>query len=262
MIVGIAGKKQSGKDTVGKIIQMLKQNIDSNKQILDFVNGVEISGFDYQIKKYADKLKDIVCLLIGCTREQLEDREFKEKELGEEWDRYIFGKSLVSKSEIIQAYEDEWGSKPSDYWLDSQKVTMTVRKLIQLLGTECGRQIIHPNIWVNALFADYRKEVDFNNNLPPNNNWIITDVRFPNELKAIEERGGFVIRVNRWKTLSKKTTSPDGLISTQAIELNFNEHVSETTLDNHKFKYVIDNNNSIEELISKVKEILIKENLI
>ena len=30
-----------------------------------------------EIKKFADKLKDIVCLLIGCTREQLEDQEFK-----------------------------------------------------------------------------------------------------------------------------------------------------------------------------------------
>ena len=43
---------------------------------------------NYQIKKFADKLKDIACLLIGCTREQLEDREFKEKELGEEWVAY------------------------------------------------------------------------------------------------------------------------------------------------------------------------------
>ena len=163
---------------------------------------------DYQIKKYADKLKDIVCLLIGCTREQLEDREFKEKELGEEWDRYIFGKSLVSKSEIIQAYKDEWGSDPSDYWLNSQKITMTVRKLIQLLGTECGRNIIHPNIWVNALFADYNvdsyvtkqdiKDFDLEEekyNL--RSSWIITDVRFENEAQAIKDRGGIVIRVNR-----------------------------------------------------------------
>jgi hypothetical protein len=45
--------------------------------------GKNQSGFE--IKKYADKLKDFVCILIGCTREQLEDQEFKEKELGEEW---------------------------------------------------------------------------------------------------------------------------------------------------------------------------------
>ena len=40
---------------------------------------------NWKIVKFADKLKDIVCLLIGCTRQQLECREFKEKELGEEW---------------------------------------------------------------------------------------------------------------------------------------------------------------------------------
>ena len=40
----------------------------------------------------------------------------------------------------------------SSYW---NLVKLTPRKLLQLLGTDCGRDIIHPNIWVNALFADY-----------------------------------------------------------------------------------------------------------
>ena len=39
-------------------------------------------------------------------------------------------------------------------------------------------------------------------------------------------------------------------------------HPSETALDNHPFDYTIDNNGTIEELIEKVREILIKEKLI
>ena len=37
---------------------------------------------------FADKLKDSVGVMFGCTRKQLEDREFKERELGEEWTKY------------------------------------------------------------------------------------------------------------------------------------------------------------------------------
>ena len=68
MIIGVSGHMNSGKDLVGLIIQHLT---DSN----------------WKIKKFADKLKDIVCLLIGCTREQLEDRKFKETPLSSEWDK-------------------------------------------------------------------------------------------------------------------------------------------------------------------------------
>lgn len=37
----------------------------------------DLANSEYKIKKFADKLKDIVCILIGCTREQLEDSKFK-----------------------------------------------------------------------------------------------------------------------------------------------------------------------------------------
>ena len=41
--------------------------------------------------KFADKLKDCVCILLGCTRSQLEDREFKESYLSSEWDEiFVF----------------------------------------------------------------------------------------------------------------------------------------------------------------------------
>ena len=35
----------------------------------------------YKVVSFADKLKDVTCVLSGCTREQLEDYEFKECEL-------------------------------------------------------------------------------------------------------------------------------------------------------------------------------------
>ena len=221
MIVSISGRIGSGKDTVGEIIQQLRPQ----------------QG--YEVKKWAGKLKDIVCLLLGCTREQIEDREFKEKELGEEWD-------------VIRRGGNNSLLHPDDFpELEYEK--LTPRKLLQLLGTECGREIIHPNIWVNALMIEYKREVivepiseenraKYNVGFDPQfqarydyPNWLITDTRFPNELEAVKQRGGVTLRIVR-DTDDKEAT-----------------HASETALDNAKFDYTIRNNGTIEDLTEEVK---------
>ena len=252
MIIGISGKIKSGKDAIGKIIQMLAQGIDSNTQITDYINGTNITGFDWEIKKFADKLKDIVCLLINCTREELEDRDFKEKELGEEW--WYYTDSLFNSTDSEQnlySYSKYHRQLKND--LDFYIIKLTPREILQLLGTEAGREIIHPNIWVNALFADYNPKFkgvehdDLNGYYP---NWIITDVRFPNEIKAIKDKGGIVIRVER-----------DDLLRLGYLDKN--AHKSETALDDYKdWDYTIKNNDTIEELINKINKTRIWEDII
>jgi hypothetical protein len=90
-------------------------------------------------------------------------------------------------------------------------------------------------------------------------NWIVTDVRFPNEADAIKNRGGILIRINR-NSLSKDKIK-------NAIEKTNGylpaEHESETALDNYnKFDYIVENNSSIEELINKINNILKNEKLV
>ena len=195
-LIGISGKISSGKDLAGKILN-------------------DLSGDIFENKKFADKLKDMVCLLIGCTREQLEDREFKEKELGEEWRQYF-----NDDYDLVCEKESTFSS------------LLTPRKLLQLLGTEAGRQVIHNNIWVNALFADYDTSSNYDSN------WIITDVRFPNECQAIKDRGGIVIKINR---------------DSDVVD----NHSSETALDNYDgFDFVVDNNGSIDDLTNNLIKII------
>lgn len=114
MILSISGKIGSGKDTVGKIIQYLIWENKYGKCEKSFEECLPnmifipkgIRGFtnisnesNWKIKKFADKLKDIVCLLIGCTREQLEDEEFKNKTMEDLYEEKIitenFYKSLL-----------------------------------------------------------------------------------------------------------------------------------------------------------------------
>ena len=223
-LIGISGKISSGKDTVGKIIQYLtydKQMLGSRnyfyptdvflEELKNNPRLFENEAAPFQIKKFADKLKDIVCILLSCTREQLEDREFKEKELGEEWDCWVNNSSKINNPPQLTL------DKPSDFFNDLGGVShrkLTPRLLLQLLGTECGRQIIHPNIWVNALMSDYNykaKKEGFQRSVKDKDgipisfeyeveypNWCITDMRFPNELEAVKSRGGITIRVERF----------------------------------------------------------------
>ena len=259
-IISISGKINSGKDTVGKIIRILMTSPHFTDEAVEDFLEKDLYESEWQIKKFADKLKDIVCIILGCTREQLEDREFKEKELGEEWDRIISSDGKVHL--------------PDDY-PDLEYSKLTPRLLMQLIGTECGRQIIHPEIWINALMSEYKtkstlvsevnylgdsrcgickkptKDISYflcdehveksKNNFP---NWIITDMRFLNEMEAVKKKDGITIRVNR------------------NLEESKDQHESETELDNAEFDYVIDNNGTIEELIEKVREILTKEKII
>ena len=231
-LIGISGKAGAGKDLVGVIIQYLVHTtgIINMEYWEDFKNKStfnQIVFSQYVIKKFADKLKTIVCLLIGCTREQLEDREFKERELGEEWWYY------KGRNNSLIPYNQTSKRSTEDL------IKPTPRLLLQLIGTDLFRKQLHPNTWVNASFANYL-----------NNAWIFTDVRFPNELEAIKKRKGITIRVNR------------GLVERTGKMIQGPEHISETALDAAQFDYVIENNGTIEELIEQVKKILIKEKII
>lgn len=70
-------------------------------------------------------------------------------------------------------------------WLDG----ITPRQMMQTLGTEWGRQMVHPDLWVRACM--HRLEYTRCPRI------VISDVRFPNEAKAIRERGGVIVEVWR-----------------------------------------------------------------
>ena len=231
-LIGISGKAGAGKDLVGVIIQYLVHtegiiNMEYWEKFKSNTPFNQIVFSKYVIKKFADKLKTLVCLLIGYTREQLEDRVLKEKELGEEWWYY------KGRNNSLIPYNKNSKRNPEDL------IKPTPRLLLQLIGTNLFREQLHPNTWVNASFANYL-----------NNAWIFTDVRFPNELEAIKKHNGITIRINR------------GLVERTGKMIQEPEHISETALDNAKFDYVIENDCTIDDLIEKVREILIKENII
>jgi hypothetical protein len=236
-LIGINGRIGSGKDTVGKIIQYLTDDTVSKTVYPKFeeFNKLDVGNEGYhpwQIKKFAGKLKQIASLLTGVPVEMFEDQEFKKQEMPKCWNKLQqSGRSKVS-------------------------IPMTYREFLQRLGTEAMRDGLHINVWANALFADYRLWSDGRKDWYPK--WIITDMRFPNEMDAIVKKGGITIRVVR-------PCIECGGIGYHKISCSKQyqkEHPSETSLDDAEFDYEIINDGSIEDLIEKVKEILIKENII
>ena len=233
MIIGINGKIGAGKDTVGTIIQgLLLTNKDQSSEI----------------KKFAGKLKQIGSILTGIPVKNFEDQEFKKSYLGTEW-----GTVQDVPLNSIPPFADM-----------QFNALMSVREFLQKLGTEAMRDGLHTNVWCNALFSDYKakwvptgdsvakEDVSLEKEYP---NWIITDMRFPNEMKAVVERKGITIRVVRPHGYTDPNT---GVYK----EMPLSYHPSETSLDDAKFDYEIINDGSMEELVKKVREILTKEKLI
>jgi hypothetical protein len=233
-IIGVFGYAGSGKDTVGKLIQynMSRSKIPIKEVIEDYSNNEwwmeEQSG--WEIKKWAGKLKYIASIITGIPVEKFEDQEFKKTNLGPEWS-YLGpscdgGKTKFSTADLVEKQ-------------------MTVRDLLQILGTEAMRDGLHKNVWVNALMADYKIHPEHFNDIANGRetgdgypNWIITDTRFPNEAQAIKDKGGMVIKVDR------PGVGP------------VNGHPSEDALKDYNFDYVIHNDGSINDLDNKVIEFI------
>lgn len=290
-LIGIAGKKRHGKNTVAYIIQ---HQIARSKgyNTVSYPEKEDAYLLDHKSewkqKSFAFKLKQIASLLLGIPLEDFEKEEVKNRLLPPQWTK------ITAKTEEV----------------------MTVRGFLQKLGTEAMRDVIHPEIWVNALFADYNpglssrqivmdalsdtdKKMTSKESLP---NWIVTDVRFPNEAEAIVERGGLLIKVFRpgklkvWfndrvnsdeeddsgyyfvqsMELREKgkywilSEYPDGTGGTiegylPDFDLEFSStdiHPSEIALDNYPFKDIIINGGSIEDLNHSVKSLLEKYKII
>lgn len=160
-LIGISGKKQSGKNTVALIWQYLYDYYSSNythpitvKNFKEYVKNNHHLKSVWIQKSFAHKIKQITCILLGCTMEQLEDPIFKETPLGEEW--WVW-KDCNDKLIPYKGNEDRY---TDPYLIEEYLIKPTPRTLMQLLGTDFGRDIIHPDIWITSLLGGYSGDVE------------------------------------------------------------------------------------------------------
>jgi hypothetical protein len=166
-LIGIAGPKRSGKDTLGRGLA---------------------AALGLQQDSFAGPLRAFVATMLGLTLAELEE---------------------VKEAPVA--------------WLDG----VTPRSMMQTVGTEWGRRMVHPDLWLRALLARV-----------PAEGAVISDVRFPNEAEAIIEQGGVVIRLSR-----PGTGEGDG-------------HASETPLPGYLVTFELTNDSTPDDLVARALGLL------
>jgi hypothetical protein len=135
----------------------------------------------------------------------------------------------------------EWREQPDEFWSKELGYKISPRNVLQLLGTESVRDIFHKDFWILSL----KKKMRYGQN------YVITDVRFPNEMNFIHQQGGILIEVQRgpdphWYNIASKANAGD--ISATKWLINNQIHSSETSWVGGDIDYKIYNDGNLKDL--------------
>lgn len=195
--------------------------------ICGFIGSGKDTAADYLVNfhefrrdSFAATLKDAVAAVFGWDRELLEGRTKQAR---------------------------EWREQVDTWWAERLKMPeLTPRLVLQLWGTEVCRRSFHDDIWIASLESRLRNSRD---------NIVISDCRFPNEIKAIKQAGGKVIWVQRgelpsWHIMAAKANKGDSFAAEKLKALGV--HASETAWVGTDFDYIVDNNGTVDELYNRI----------
>ena len=174
---------------------------------------------------FADKLKDGVAAVFGWNRAMLE------------------GDSIESR---------EWRETVDEFWTKETGREITPRLVLQEFGTDCMRNGFYHGVWVSLVKQEIMKNIQ--------NDYIIPDVRFSNEIKVVKELGGEVWNIRRgelpdWWYPAIQDNNTD---STLMKDFYPDIHQSEWKWidDDNQFDKILYNDDSIKALYSKISDTL------
>jgi dephospho-CoA kinase len=201
-----------------------------------FIGSGKDTAADYLVNfhgfrrdSFANTLKDAVANVFG-------------------WDRTL----LEGRTSEARA----WREEVDTWWAERLNMSnLTPRWVLQYWGTEVCRQGFHDDIWIASVENKMRKTTD---------NIVISDVRFPNEIKAIHNAGGIVVRVQRgvmphWYDVAIQANK--GSESAQNFLKKERIHTSETAWVGGKIDHVVCNDTSIDDLYKQIKN-LVEDHLV
>ena len=176
-----------------------------------------VSAHGYRSASFAHSLKDATAAIFGWPRDLLEGNTPE--------GRY-------------------WREQPDPYWSTKMERDITPRWVLQYMGTDVMRNHFIDNIWIWSL---EKKLAD--NDLPT----VITDVRFPNEIRVIRDLGGKLIWVRRrpepeWVDIAINDPT--------AMSFRSDVHPSEYKWLGATDYHVIWNDSTLEELYQRVDQVL------
>lgn len=197
--------------------------------IVGFINsgkgtvGNLLIEYGFVSESFAKPLKDATASIFGWPRSLLEgDTAFSRK---------------------FREEKDQW-------WSEKMGREITPRNILQYFGTELFRENFHNDIWILSMI--HRLEAQ------PKNNFVITDVRFPNEIETIQKQGGKIVLVERgekpewYDTAFRYNTLNDKNLPKPDI------HYSEWAWIGSKIDYTLKNNGTIRDLTKEVEKMIDK----
>jgi hypothetical protein len=194
----------------------------------DTIADYLVNIHQFRRESFANTLKDACSAVFGWDRTMLEGRTKQAR---------------------------EWREQVDEWWSKRLGLAITPRWILQQWGTEVCRRGFHDDIWIASLENKLRTSQD---------DVVISDCRFPNEIKAIRNQGGIVLRVVRgpepeWYADAVATnagpTNMSWSLSKDRLEKH-NVHASETAWVGTEFDCVIDNNGTMDQLYQQINDLL------
>jgi len=182
---------------------------------------------EFERESFASSLKDAISVIFGWDRQLLE------------------GRTVQSR---------KWREQVDPWWAERLNMPhLTPRWILQNWGTEVCRQAFHDDIWIASLENKLRSTTQ---------HIVITDCRFPNEMTALRNVGGKIIRVTRgpepsWYSIAVSANRGSGLSMQGMISENI--HSSEWAWVGSTFDAVIDNNGTIDYLYKQINDFINQE---
>jgi hypothetical protein len=197
----------------------------------DTIADYLVNIHQFRRESFANSLKDAVAHVFGWDRTMLEGRTKQAR---------------------------EWREQVDPWWAERLNMpTLTPRLMLQLWGTEVCRRGFHDDIWIASLENKLRNSQD---------DVVISDCRFPNEIESIKSQGGKVIRVVRgpeptWYEYAVSLNQGPNANTTWSISKSSLErlgiHASETAWVGTNFDAVIDNNGTMDHLYQQINDLVL-----
>jgi hypothetical protein len=183
-----------------------------------------VNFHNFRRDSFANTLKDAVASVFG-------------------WDRILLeGRTAQARA---------WREQVDLWWAERLGMpNLTPRLILQLWGTEVVRKNFHDDTWIASLENKLRQT---------NDNIVISDVRFPNEISAIHNAGGTVIRIKRgldpeWFRHAGLMNGGD--LASKLIIQDLGIHASETAWIGSDIDFTITNDGSIQDLYDSLERVI------
>lgn len=200
IIIGIAGRKQSGKDTVASMINYMMSVGLAQADYYTWVKKEFVYKNSNNIIHFADKLKDYCSEIFNIHRELFDDAECKDNKVWSITHQIFIDRKDLDKdryyeltTEILdQCCLNLMVARNSTNRLTKKSTVISLRTIMQYIGTGIFRNLISKDIWVDMTI---NKACD----IADTGYCIIPDVRFENEANAIHSSlyGGTIIKLER-----------------------------------------------------------------